>query len=287
MNYEQLRIFISVVDNGGFTKAALVLGTSHSKTSRQVAALEEALGVCLLERNSRSAKLTSAGELLYNNGKALLKQTDELEQAVIKTGETAQGKLAVACAPMRSASFDRIYREFCRLNPAVIPVVYRRGLSDIAGLVRKGSADIGVSFSYALGNTAELDMQVLERAKFCAVVSQDHPLAEGKSVFLHQLRNYCYITVGEARSEFTKQLEDRVLRDRSPSEILYVPTLESLFMQLRSGKGVSLVPEPLAQEFCQGCCFVQIEEECAFDVVMFSRSDNGNPAVKQFVNLSR
>lgn len=53
MDYEQLKAFIAVVDEGGFTRAAQALYISHSTTSRSVSALEERLGIRLLERDSQ------------------------------------------------------------------------------------------------------------------------------------------------------------------------------------------------------------------------------------------
>lgn len=79
MTFEQLRIFVSVAESGGFTSAARALYISHSTTSRQVSALEESLGVRLFERTSRSVRLTRAGERLYERGKRLLEEAEAIE----------------------------------------------------------------------------------------------------------------------------------------------------------------------------------------------------------------
>ena len=82
MELEQLRIFTAVADYGGFSAAARRLYISHSTTSRAVAALEEELGVKLLERGSHSIRLTPAGELLLGEARQLLAAADAIADKI-------------------------------------------------------------------------------------------------------------------------------------------------------------------------------------------------------------
>jgi LysR family nitrogen assimilation transcriptional regulator len=86
MTLEQLRIFIAVVDTGGFSSAARALYISHSTTSRQVSALEESLGVRLLVRTSRSVSPTDKGRVLYDRAKALLESEAALRRELSASG---------------------------------------------------------------------------------------------------------------------------------------------------------------------------------------------------------
>ena len=92
MNFEQLKIFLAVVDHGNFTKAAEALYISHSTTSRNVSALEEELGVRLLARDNRSVSLTPAGKLLCREGLRLVKKIEAIESAVREYGRQASAK---------------------------------------------------------------------------------------------------------------------------------------------------------------------------------------------------
>ena len=78
MDLTQLRLFIAVAESGGFAQAARQLYTSHSTVSRAVSALEKELGVPLIVRSNRLLGLTPAGELLLQEGKALLAAADSL-----------------------------------------------------------------------------------------------------------------------------------------------------------------------------------------------------------------
>ena len=76
MELEKLRIFLAVAECRSFTLGARRLYISHSSTSRAVAALEEELGVKLLERGNRVLGLTPAGEQLCREARLLLAQAE-------------------------------------------------------------------------------------------------------------------------------------------------------------------------------------------------------------------
>ena len=82
MELEQLRIFIAVAETGGFSAGARKLYISHSTTSRTVAALEDELGVRLLERDNRVFGLTGAGKLLLKEAKELLASAEDMAERV-------------------------------------------------------------------------------------------------------------------------------------------------------------------------------------------------------------
>ena len=79
MELEQLRIFLAVAQERSFTRGAKKLYISHSTTSRAITALEEELGVTLIERGNRVLGLTPAGETLLREAGELLRRVDELK----------------------------------------------------------------------------------------------------------------------------------------------------------------------------------------------------------------
>ena len=86
MELEQLRIFTAVAKSGSFSLGAKKLYISHSTTSRAVAALEEELGVRLLERDNHVLGLTKAGESLLEDAQRI----DELVCAAAERARKAQ-----------------------------------------------------------------------------------------------------------------------------------------------------------------------------------------------------
>lgn len=87
MELEQLRVFAAVADEGSFTGAARRLYISHSTVSRTVTALEEELGVRLVERDNRFIALTKAGAVLREEAESLLSAASTAAARVKAVGE--------------------------------------------------------------------------------------------------------------------------------------------------------------------------------------------------------
>lgn len=87
MELEQLRVFAAVADEGSFTGAARRLYISHSTVSRAVTALEEELGVRLVERDNRFIALTKAGAVLREEAEHLLSAASVAAARVKAVGE--------------------------------------------------------------------------------------------------------------------------------------------------------------------------------------------------------
>ena len=90
MELEQLRIFVAVAEAGSFSKGAKQLYISHSTTSRAVAALEDELGVQLVQRDNRITGLTPAGQLLLAEAKDILDSVDGLRAKIQALGPDAE-----------------------------------------------------------------------------------------------------------------------------------------------------------------------------------------------------
>jgi len=96
MNWDDFDAFCQVVEHGGFTAAARALDRPKSSLSASVARLEEQLGSRLLERTTRSLRLTESGESLYRDISKPLAQMRELAVDAIAKGAQVQGTLRMA-----------------------------------------------------------------------------------------------------------------------------------------------------------------------------------------------
>lgn len=285
MNLEQIKIFIAVVDNRSFTKAAEALYISHSTTSRAVSALEAGLGVQLLERDSRGLALTEAGQVLLDQGRALVRQAEALETAVRSAGQGLSGRLGIASVNLYSYGLFNGYKDFCRQYPDVILGMYHRDIGDVAPLVLSGEADVGVTFSYALpAETASLTVLPVSTERFCVIAPVEYPIALRRSVTLSELGRMRYFSVPVTGFNFIRDPGKRELFVRVFRDFTVVPTLESLMLQIRSGNGISMVPYPIAYEYGSSCAILDIEDlDTSFDVVLIWRSENQNPILPLFI----
>jgi DNA-binding transcriptional LysR family regulator len=88
-----MRLFNRVVEDGSFTAAGRRLGLAPSSVSRQVGALEKALGARLLNRTTRKLSLTEAGALYFERTQRILAEIDEANDAVGAMQAAPQGTL--------------------------------------------------------------------------------------------------------------------------------------------------------------------------------------------------
>lgn len=99
MNHDLLtsmQAFVSVVDSGSFSESARRLGLSQPSVSRQINALEEHLGVRLLQRSTRRLSLTEAGRIYYDKARKIQLDVFEAKQSISSFSETPSGKLKIS-----------------------------------------------------------------------------------------------------------------------------------------------------------------------------------------------
>ena len=93
--FENARVFVTVVEAGGFTRAAERLGLSRAAASKHVLQLEERLGARLLNRTTRRVSVTAAGRTFYEQCRRILAEFDEAERSAGELHNTPSGELRV------------------------------------------------------------------------------------------------------------------------------------------------------------------------------------------------
>jgi DNA-binding transcriptional LysR family regulator len=96
MNLDDLRVFLAVAQNNGFSRASERLNMPKASVSRAVARLEAHLGNRLFERSTRRLRLTEAGQLLEQQTGSLAERLEELLQHAAAQNDTPQGVLRIA-----------------------------------------------------------------------------------------------------------------------------------------------------------------------------------------------
>lgn len=90
-----MEIFIEVVDSGSFSEAARRMSISQPSVSRQIGALEAALGVRLLQRTTRRLSLTEAGEIYYRQSRKIQRDIIEAGNSISAFKESPSGLLKI------------------------------------------------------------------------------------------------------------------------------------------------------------------------------------------------
>ena len=175
--FAEMSAFAAIAQQRSFTKAAIQLGVSRSTLSQSLRALEERLGVRLLNRTTRSVTLTEAGRRLVSWVQNAL---GELAAAVDEVNHYRQspiGLLRIAVQPpVASFLIGPVMAEFMRQFPGIsLDVAVVKMPADIVD----GGFDAGIRF----GEQVERDMiavPVMGEARFLVVATPDylarHPL---------------------------------------------------------------------------------------------------------------
>lgn len=101
-NMDKLRameVFIAVVDNGSFTKAAISLGITRPFVSQIIQELERSLKIKLLERTTRKMALTNEGQRYYYYCIEILMRINDLEAEISQGGQSLAGRLHIELSP--------------------------------------------------------------------------------------------------------------------------------------------------------------------------------------------
>lgn len=115
-----LLVFVKVVEQGGFTAAAMALGLGKSSVTKQIQRLERAMGVTLLHRTTRRMAVTEAGQLLYEHAVSMVRATEDASEALSALAERPSGRLRMtASVTYGQHVLAPLLPDFHRLYPGV------------------------------------------------------------------------------------------------------------------------------------------------------------------------
>ena len=132
MDIKQLINFITIVEEGNITKAAQKLHISQPPLSNQLKALEEELGVKLIERGSRKVTLTDVGNLLYKRGKDMV---NVFESTLNEVGAVSTCNQFIP---------NELISPYAKQYPKVKFELYEGNTYEVVDMIERGIVDIGV-----------------------------------------------------------------------------------------------------------------------------------------------
>ena len=177
---QHLRCLVAIVDEGSFTDAAIALGVSQAAVSRNLAALERALGTRLLRRTSREVGLTGSGLRVLGHARRVLAEVDELVREASSGGTQLRIGYAWSALGRHTVAFQRRWSE---LRPDSKLHLLR--VNSATGGLAEGMCDLAVVRRPMEDRRMDSVIVGLER-RFCAMAADD-PLARRRSVRLADL----------------------------------------------------------------------------------------------------
>ncbi|WP_345343719.1 hydrogen peroxide-inducible genes activator [Rhodococcus olei] len=172
----QLRAFVAVAECRHFGTAAARLGVSQPTLSQGLAALENGLGVQLIERSTRRVLVTTAGEALLEQAKQILEAADGFVVSAAGVGHALSGPLRIGLIPTIAPYVLPALLPAIRTDlPAVTPQVVEDQTARLLDALRGGALDVAVlALPSDAAGMAEIPLYTEE---FVMVVPRSHPLA--------------------------------------------------------------------------------------------------------------
>lgn len=237
-----LTAFVAVADHGNFSKAAAALGISTSTMSHTIRALEERLGVRLLNRTTRSVALTEAGDQLLQQIHPAL---DELDNAVESLGALSGTPSGVLRLAVGSLAVKMVIDPFLPSFRAAYPdVVLDITIDDSQLDIVHGHFDAGMR----IGSRIERDMvavRVTPDSRLIAVASPAYLAAHGRPSKPMDLREHDCIrlrdTTGVIRKWEFERGAERI--EVAVEGSLITNDLDHLMRAALNGLGISYMLE--------------------------------------------
>lgn len=241
LSLRQLRAFDEVARQGAFAPAARELCITQSALSESIRQLEDALGMRLFDRTTRTVGLTSAGQAFLQDVRQAL---DALEQGVQQLSDLAalrRGKVRVAAAPSVLAVLVLpLLPELRAQHPGIEVDLMEDSAEGIALRVRDGLVDFGVGAAHPAGG--ELLTRPLVSDRMGLVARGDEPLLQAVTLAAADIAHLPFVglTTDTAISQLLAQAPGM------PANVLQTALRVSnpplLFEAVRLGLGVSIVP---------------------------------------------
>jgi DNA-binding transcriptional LysR family regulator len=246
IDLRRLRLFVEVVRQGGFSRAAKAAFATQPTVSKAVKQLEDELGVPLLDRSGRRSELTAAGKIVYSRavrllaeGEGLIAELDELrglKRGTLHLGFPRVGSSAVF-APM-FASFRRrhpgVEVELAVHDPKRLEEILRAGELDFAALVHPIPRD--------------LDYQDVRTDPLVVLVPRDHALAGRKAVRVEKLAGFPFILFEEGFA-LNELILDACRNKRiAPKIAARSGQVDFIFELVAAGVGIAFLPRVVAEQ---------------------------------------
>lgn len=283
----QLRCFVAVAEELHFGRAAERLNMTQPPLSRQIQLLEHQVGTQLLERTSRSVRLTAAGRSLLPDAARLLRLADEAAATARRVASGSIGTLAIGfTAAAGYGLLPGLVREIRALSPGVRLTL--KEMVSAAQLEALDARQLDLGLIRPPVEHGELaTLPCAEEALVLALPEAqagDWPEAPSLADFEH--RPLLMYSPYEAR--YFHQLLSGLFEKAGvqPDIVEYVSQMHSMLALVRAGLGVALVPEAAANLRFDGVLYRPVATEPARPVrqLYVFRKDNDNPILQAFKN---
>jgi DNA-binding transcriptional LysR family regulator len=249
MELRQLRMFVAVAEEGGFSRAADRLHLVQSAVSAGIRGLERELGTPLFHRDTRHVELSDAGRALLPEARNVLSAVSLASDSVAQVGSGLRGSVTLGIMQaqgMRRVSTARLIAGFQRDHPGVrIGARHVGGSTEMARQIEEGGLDLGI-LSLIDKAPAGLQLTPLASEPILLACAPGHPLASSETVSLTELAAERFVDLPEGWG--VRMATDRAFAAAGiPRTVSFeLNDSASVIEFVREGLGVALLPVPMA-----------------------------------------
>ncbi|MDF3193150.1 LysR family transcriptional regulator [Pseudomonas sp. 1928-m] len=243
VDWNQLRAFLETAETGSLSAAARKLGQSQPTLSRQVAALELALGVTLFERVGKAMALTTTGQELLGHARVMGAAAHELGLAATGRSEEVAGVVSVATSDAVAAYLmPKILLHIRQAAPGIqVEVVASDGFSD---LLRR-EADIAIR--HVRPEQPELIGRLVRQSSACFYASESWVRVHGLPRTAEEALQHDFIGLDRA-GHYLHHLRAVGLLLSNTNFRSYADNSVTYWEMVRQGLGIGAIMEEIARE---------------------------------------
>ncbi|MGA2693959.1 MAG: LysR substrate-binding domain-containing protein [Opitutaceae bacterium] len=277
MELRHLRYFVAVAEALNFTKAAAHLRLAQPALSRQVADLEDEIGVDLLNRTSHGVRLTEEGKLFLAEARVVLNLVDE---SVAKVRALARGEFGVLqvgyVPPLELHILPRALARFHKTSPGVKVVLHDLGTDEVCQELRGGTLHLAVMMEPSEESIAGIEFEEVGRYPFFVAMSPRHPLARMKAVPIEALAKQPLVVLDRKRNSEFHRILKRVFAPFRPNIGTESDSINSLITEICTGKRVAVVSQVFKQAIGGRLLYRRLVDTEARMCVGIARAKNGD-----------
>lgn len=284
MDLRRLRLFLAVVDHGGFTAAARASHVAQPAVSLAVRELEAEVGAPLLVRSRAGVRLTPAGEALVPPARQALRDVERAAAAVAAVMGLVAGRLDLTTLPTLAADpVSEIVGRFRHNHPGVtVRLAAPSDPGQLADDVRSGAAEVGVT-EEGPANRGLSEVHLLDQ-ELLAVSPGGAPTSP---VRIDRLASTPLVLTGAGSS--LREVVTSAFERAGVAPMIAVETAqrEALIPLVLAGAGTTFLPTSLARAAgALGATVRPTAPRLRRIIVLVHRPDALGPAAQRFVALA-
>ncbi|MFO1502923.1 MAG: LysR family transcriptional regulator [Steroidobacteraceae bacterium] len=282
----QLRCFVAVAEELHFGRAASRLNMTQPPLSRQVQILEHLVGVTLLERTSRSVRLTAAGRSFLVDARRIVKLAEQSTALAQRVARGELGSLSLGFTAASGYSFLPRLLEQIRGNlPGIDLQLTEMVTPDQLDALRNGSIDLGLLRPPV--SLAEFGVIPALQEALVIAAPASGPLSTKRISRLHDLEGLPFIMYAPAGAGYFHDLltERFYALGIAPRYVQFVSQIHSILALVGAGMGYGLVPAGAQCMHMDGVRFEQLDDADMppVELVLCHRRSNDNPALARLL----